>query len=67
MAAILHQPETKSSTSVEKGLEQSKAPVLPVNVSNEEEKCEDLEMVVVGDDPKKFFLIVFRPPKRQLD
>ena len=28
-----------------------------INGSTEEAKCEDLEMVVVGDDPEKFFQI----------
>ena len=31
--------------------------MLPVNESTKEAKCEDLEMVVVSDDPKKFFQI----------
>ena len=55
MAVILHQLEVESSTSVEKVLKQLKALVLLVNGSTEETKCEDLEMVVVGDDPEKFF------------
>ena len=29
--------------------------MLPVNGSVEEAKCEDLETVVVGDDPEKLF------------
>jgi len=31
--------------------------VLIVNGSTEEVKCEDLEKIVVGDDPKKFFQV----------
>ena len=30
---------------------------MPINGSVEEAKCEDLETVIVGDDPKKFFQI----------
>ena len=52
VAAILHQPETKSSALVERGLQQSKAPALPINESAEEAKCENLETVMVGDDPE---------------
>ena len=56
MAAILHQPEAESSASAERGLQQLKAPELPINGSAEEVKCEDLE-IVVGDDLEKFFQI----------
>ena len=31
--------------------------MLPVNGLAEEEKCEDLEKIVVGDDPEKFFQV----------
>ena len=57
MVAILHQPEIESSASAKRGLQQLKAPQLLINGSIEEAKCEDLEMVVVGDDPEKFFQI----------
>ena len=41
--------------------------MLPVNESTGEVKCEDLEMVVVGDDPEKFFQIRAQlpPPKKE--
>jgi len=40
---------------------------LPDNGSTEEAKCEDLEKVVVGDDPEKFFQVSSQlpPQKRQ--
>ena len=41
--------------------------MLPVNVLVEEAKCEDLEKVVVGKDPEKFFQIGAQlpPPKKE--
>ena len=41
--------------------------MLPVNESTEEAKCEDLEMVIVDDDPEKFFQIVAQlpPPEKE--
>ena len=62
MAAILHQLEDESSASVEKGLQQSKTPMLLINELAKEVKCEDLEKVVFGDDLKKFFQIVAQIP-----
>ena len=57
VVAILHQPEAESLASAKRGLQQLKTPELLINGSTEEAKCEDLEMVVVGDDPEKFFQI----------
>ena len=62
MAAMLHQLEAKSSASSKRGLQQLKALMLFVNGSAEEAKCEDLEKVVVGNDPKKFFQIEAQLP-----
>ena len=41
--------------------------MLPVNGSVKEAKCEDLETIVVGDDPEKFFQIEAQlpPPKKE--
>ena len=57
MAAILHQLEAESSASAENGLQRLKAPELPINGLTEQAKCEDLETIIVGDDPEKFFQI----------
>ena len=65
VVAILHRPEAESSASAKKGLLQSKIPILPNNGSTEEAKCEDLEKVVVGDDPKKFFQVSSQLPPRE--
>ena len=40
--------------------------MLPINGSTKEAKCEDLETVVVDDDPEKFFKIETQlPPKEK--
>ena len=57
MATILHQPEDESLTSVVGGLLQSKTHVLPTDVQIDEAKWEDLEKVIIGDDPEKFFQV----------
>ena len=57
MATILHQLEAESLTSVVGGLLQSKTHVLPTDVQIDEAKWEDLEKVIIGDDPEKFFQV----------
>ena len=39
--------------------------MLPINGSAEEEKCEDLETVVIGDDQKKFFQVGAQLPPQE--
>ena len=39
--------------------------MLPVNGLAEEAKCEDLETVIVGDDPEKFFQIGAQLPPQE--
>ena len=40
--------------------------MLPVNGPTEEAKCEDLEKIVVGDDPEKFFHVRTQlPPQKK--
>ena len=57
VVAILHRLEAEPSASAKRGLQQSKTLVSPDNGLTEEAKCEDLEKVVVVDDPKKFFQV----------
>ena len=38
---------------------------MPINRPAEEEKCEDLETVMVGDDLEKFFLIGAQLPPQE--
>ena len=65
VAAILHHPDTESSASVEKGLQQSKTPILPNNGLTKEARCKDLENVIVGDDPEKFFQVGSQLPPQE--
>ena len=64
VAAIMHQLETESSTSTDRGLQQSRTPVLPVETT-EGVKCEDLEKVVVDDDSEKFFQVRAQLPPQK--
>ena len=57
VAAISHRLDAESSTSAEKNLWQSRAPVSPSSTAAKEVKCEDLEEVVIVGDPKKFFRV----------
>ena len=57
VAAIRHKPEAELATLNEKELKQLKPPVLSINRTVEEAKCEDLVKIILGDDPEKFFQI----------
>ena len=65
MAAILHRPEIESSASVERSLQQLKTLALPIDRRVEEAKCENLENVVIGDDPEKFFQVETQLPPQE--
>ena len=65
VAAILHRPKAESSTSVERGLQQSKTLALLDNGSAKEAKCKDIERVVVGDNPEKFFQVGAQLPPQE--
>ena len=65
VAAIMHQLETESSTSTDRGLQQSRAPMLPVEEIVEGAKCEDLEKIVVDDDLERFFQIGTQLPPQE--
>ena len=38
---------------------------MPINAPAEEAKCEDLEKVIIGDDPKRFFQVGSQLPLRE--
>ena len=65
VAAISHWLDAESSTFAEKDLQQSKALVSPPNTAAEKEKCEDLEKVVIGDTPEKFFQVGAQLPPQE--
>ena len=57
VVAISHRLNAESLASTEKDLYQSKAPVSPLDTTAKKAKCEDLEKVVIGDTPEKFFQV----------
>ena len=65
VATIQHKPEAKSLAHGEKGLQQLKSSTLSIDKPAEDEKCEDLVKVVIGDDLEKFFQIGFQLPYQE--
>ena len=62
VAAIQHRPEAETSTTVEYDLQQLETPASLFSKPADEVKCEDLEKVVVGDDPEIFFQVGTQMP-----
>ena len=62
---ISYRPRVESSAHVEKNSQQSKTPASPINTSAEEVKCEDLERVIIGNDPKRFFQVGSQLPPQE--
>ena len=65
VAAIQHKPEAESSAHKEKGLLQLKPPTLSIDKPAEDEKCEDLVKIIIGDDPEKFLQIGSQLPHHE--
>ena len=65
MAAITHRPRTESSARDGESSYQSKTPESPTGTPAEEVECEDLEKVIIGDDPKKFFQVGSQLPPQE--
>ena len=57
IAVIQHKPEIDTSAITENDLYQLETPVSLFSGPANEVKCEDLERVVIGDDPERFFQI----------
>ena len=55
VAAIQHRPEAETLATVEKDLYHLETPTSLFSKPADKVKCEDLENVVVGDDPERFF------------
>ena len=69
VVAIQHKPEIDTSAIVENDLQQLETPASLFSEPADEVKCEDLQKVVVGDNPEKFFQIGTQTPlleKKQL-
>ena len=65
VATIQHRPEAKTSAAVENDLYQLETPASLFSKPADEVKCEDLEKVVVGDDPERFFQVGTQMPPRE--
>ena len=62
VAAIQHKPEVDTSVTAENDSLQLKTPASLFGEPVDEVKCEDVEKVVIGDDPEKFFQIGAQMP-----
>ena len=62
IAAIKHKPEIDTSAITENDLQQLETPTSLFSGPANEVKCEDLERVVIGDDPERFFQIETQIP-----
>ena len=62
VAVIRHRPKAETSAIAENGLQQSKTLASLFSRPSDEVKCEDLEKLIVGDDPEKFFQIEAQLP-----
>ena len=65
VAAIRHMPESEHITLSQKELWQLKPPVLSIDRTTEEAKCEDLVKITIGNDPDKFFQIGSQLPQQE--
>ena len=58
-------PESEHMTLSQKELWQLKPPVLSIDRTTEEAKCEDLVKITIGNDPDKFFQIGSQLPQQE--
>ena len=65
VAAIRHMPESEHMALSQKELWQLKPPVLSIDRTAEEAKCEDLVKITIGNDPDKFFQIGSQLPQQE--
>ena len=57
VAAIQHGLEVETLATAKNDLQQSETSASLFNKPADKVKCEDLEKVIVGDDPKRFFQV----------
>ena len=67
MSAISRRPNSEASTSPENGLQQLTAPTPALGSGGPatEASCEDLEKVLVGSDPERFFQVGSELPPQE--
>ena len=54
---LQHKPESGTSATRENDLQQLETPASLFNRPADEVKCEDLDKVIIGDDPERFFQV----------
>ena len=54
---IQHKPESGTSATRENDLQQLETSASLFNRPADEVKCEDLDKVIIGDDPERFFQV----------
>ena len=54
---IQHKQESGTSATRENDLQQLETPASLFNRPADEVKCEDLDKVIIGDDPERFFQV----------
>ena len=54
---IQHKPESGTSATRENDLQQLETTASLFNRPADEVKCEDLDKVIIGDDPERFFQV----------
>ena len=57
IAVIQHRPEGGTSAAKENDLQQLETPASLINGPSNEVKCEDLDKVIIGNDPERFFQV----------
>ena len=65
IVAIQHKPEVDTSAITENDLQQLETPTSLFRGPADGVKCEDLEKVVIGDDPERFFQVGAQIPLLQ--
>lgn len=65
VATIQHRLEAETSATANNGLWQLKPPALALDGLVDEVKCENLERVIVADDPKRFFYVEAKLPLQE--
>ena len=54
---IQHKQESSTSATRENDLQQLETPASLINGPADEVKCEDLDKVIIGDDPERYFQV----------
>ena len=65
IAAIQHKPESGISATKENDLQQLEAPASLFSGPADEVKCEDLNKVIIGDNPERFFQVGAQLPLQE--